>query len=528
MRNLHIPGRSNILAHNGLAATSNPLSTLEAVSVLKRGGNAVDAAIAASAVQSVVEPNSTGIGGDCFALISMNGKKPISVNGSGINAQKSNMDYFENNKIKKIETTSPHSVTIPGAVHAWYKMHEKFGNLEFRELFITAENYARNGFPVYEIVAKSWKQNINKLKLHPSSISTFLKNNNSYSFGETHKNLNLANTLKTISNNGIKDFYNGYIAEDIVKTLNEVGGLHTMEDFAKQETIFSESLFNPYKEIDIHQCPPNGPGITVLMMMGILEKFDTKNMNPLSFERFHLQAEATKLAYEEREISIGDPNFNNFDYKTLIKSSYIDNLIKKISMNKIYHPKNRIITAHPNTIYLSVVDKDQNAVSFINSICFAFGSGITTNNTGILLQNRGVNFRIERDHPNMIDSHKRPLHTIIPGLITDKANNPILSYGVMGGQYQPVGHSHVLQNIFDFNLSIQEAIDFPRAFMLENKYKLEKSIPESIFKNLQKIGHNVEYSSETHGGGQAIFIDRNKGVIIGGSDPRKDGCAIGY
>ena len=528
MRNLHIPGRSNVLGMNGMAATSQPLSTSEAISILKKGGNAIDAAIAASAVQAVIEPNSTSIGGDCFALISIKGKDPVSVNGSGIAPQKYNMDFFESKKIDRIETTSPHSVTIPGAVHAWYSMHEKFGHLNFEELFITAENYARNGYPVHEVVANSWKENFYKLQNHPSTNSIFLNDNKPYSFGEIHKNIKLANTLKSISKNGLKDFYEGFIAEDIVKTLNEVGGLHSMNDFIKQDTIFSNSLNNKYKGIKLHQCPPSGPGITVLMMMAILEKFDFQNINPLSVERFHLQAEISKIAYEQREENIGDPRFYKFDYNKLFESKYINNLASKISMNKIYKPKNHSVTAHPDTIYITVVDRDQNAVSFINSCCFAFGSGLTSNKTGILLHNRGVNFRLERNHPNMIEGHKRPLHTIIPGLITDMENNTILSYGVMGGQYQPVGHAHVLQNIFDFGLSVQEAIDLPRAFILENLYKLEKSISEKVLKELKMIGHNVEYTNNTHGGGQAIFIDRKKGVLIGGSDSRKDGCAIGY
>ena len=516
------------MAQNGLAATSHPLSSLEAISILKKGGNAIDAAIAASVVQAVVEPNSTGIGGDCFAIISLKGKKPISVNGSGIAPTKTNMDFFESKKINKIENTSAHSVTIPGAVHAWYTMHQKYGCLDFQELFLTAENYARYGFPIYEVVAKSWAENEKKLKKHSSTSSIFLKDGKPYCYGEIHKNINLANTLKLISKNGIKGFYEGYIAEDIVKTLNELGGLHTLNDFAKQETIFSDSLSNNYKGIKIHQCPPNGPGITVLIMMAILEKFNFQNIDPLSIERFHLQAEVSKIAYELREANIGDPNYIDFNYKKLIEKENIDKLTDLISMNAVYKPKNHTITSHPNTIYLTIADKDQNTVSFINSICFAFGSGITTNKTGILLQNRGVNFRLERGHPNMIEGGKRPLHTIIPGLVTDKENNSLLSYGVMGGQYQPIGHTHVLQNIFDFDLSIQESIDFPRGFILENNYKLEKSVPRKIFDGLKKIGHNVNYTNETHGGGQAIFIDRKKGVFIGGSDSRKDGCAIGY
>jgi len=528
MRNHQIPGRSNVLGLNGMAASSQSLSTLEAISILKKGGNAIDAAIAASAVQSVIEPNSTSIGGDCFALISLKGEKPISVNGSGIAPQKAKMDFFESKNINKIETTSPHSVTIPGAIHAWYSMHQKFGHLDFEELFKTAENYARNGFPIHEIVARSWRENTDKLKKHPATKSIFLKNNQPYSFGEIHKNVNLADTLKSIARNGIREFYEGHIAQDIVNTLNQVGGLHSMEDFAKQDTIFSDSVSNNYKGIKLHQCPPNGPGITVLMMMAILEKFNFQNIDPLSVERFHLQAEVSKICYEQREDNIGDPSFTQFDYEKLIKSDHINYLASKISMEKIYEPKNHSITAHPDTIYITVVDKNLNAVSFINSCCYAFGSGFTSNKTGVLLHNRGVNFRLERNHPNMIEGHKRPLHTIIPGMVTDFENNPILSYGVMGGQYQPVGHSHVLQNIFDFKLSIQESIDFPRAFILENKYKLEKTIPEEIFNGLKKIGHNVEYTKDPHGGGQAIFIDIKKGTLIGGSDPRKDGCALGY
>ena len=528
MRNLHFPGRSNVLGENGMAATSQPLSSLEAISILKKGGNAIDAAIAASAVQTVIEPNSTSIGGDCFALISLKNKPPISVNGSGIAPLKTNIDFFESNKIKKIETTSPHSVTIPGSVHAWHSMHQKFGKLDFEELFITAQNYARNGFPIHEVVSKSWFENQEKLKLHPSTNSIFLKNGKPYTFGEIHKNINLANTLQSISKNGKKDFYEGYIAEDIVRTLNAEGGLHSMDDFAKQDTIFSNSLSNNYKDIKLHQCPPSGPGITVLMMMAILEKFNFQDIKPLSAERFHLQAEVSKISYEQRECNIGDPKFHNFNYEKLINSDYINNLASQISMDKIYKPKNYSITSHPDTIYISVVDKDQNAVSFINSCCFAFGSGITSNKTGILLHNRGVNFRLERNHPNIIEGHKRPLHTIIPGLVTDKKNNPILSYGVMGGQYQPVGHVHFLQNVFDFGLSIQEAIDLPRAFILENKYKLEKSIPKNILNKLKSKGHNIEYTIATHGGGQAIYINRKNGTLIGGSDPRKDGCAIGY
>ncbi len=511
-----------------MAATSHPLSTFEAISILKKGGNAVDAAIAASAVQSVVEPNSTGIGGDCFALIAMNGKNPISINGSGISPKKLDIDFFKNRKINKISTTSPHSVNVPGAVHAWFSMHDKYGVLDFEQLFITAANYAKNGYPIYEVVAKAWKENVKKLKINQITNSVFLKNGQAYKYGEIHQNIKLAETLKSIGKNGIKDFYNGYIAEDIINSLKSLGGLHSKDDFTKQKTIFSNSINSRYKNIKIHQCPPNGPGVTVLMMMGILQNFDFSKINPLSTERFHLQAEATKLAYEQREKYLADPSFNNYDFNKLIEPDFLDKLSSKISFKKIYNPKNFSVTAHPETVYLTVVDKDMNSVSFINSICSAFGSGITTNNSGILLQNRGINFRLEEKHPNVIEGNKRPLHTIIPGLVTDLNNNVILSYGVMGGQYQPVGHSHMIQNIFDFDMTIQESIDFPRGFILENNYQLEKSIPINILEDLKKIGHDVNYCQNTHGGGQAIYIDRKNGILFGGSDSRKDGCAIGY
>ena len=528
MRKLSFPGRSNVLAQNGMAATSNPLSSLEAINILKKGGNAVDAAIAASAVQSVVCPSATGIGGDCFAIISFNGKNPISVNGSGIAPKKANLEYFIERKINKIELSSPHSVTIPGAVHAWCSMHEKYGKLDLEEVLKSAENYARNGFPVYEVEALAWKENEIKLRENKNSKKLFLKNNHSYKFGEVFKNIPLANTIKLISEKKIDGFYNSDLTKDMTKTLNELGGLHTVEDFYLQETVFSSTLSNLYKKSKIHQCPLNGPGIVVLMMMAINEKLNISKYEPLSFERYHLQAEITKVCFEFKETKLGDPIFNNINIKELLSDNFLENLISKIDINKVYSSKNAYVTSNPETVYLTVVDKDLNAVSFINSICHSFGSGITTSNSGILFQNRGVNFRLEKDHPNVIQGNKRPLHTIIPGLVTNHNNQTILSYGVMGGQYQPIGQTHVLQNILDYDLSIQEAIDFPRAFALDGKLKIEKSLDNKIVNELKNIGHSVSIAPNAIGGGQCIKIDRDNGILIGGSDPRKDGLAIGY
>ena len=528
MRKLYQPGRSNVLSNNAMVATSQPLSSQEALNILKLGGNAVDAAIAASAVLSVVEPGSTGIGGDCFAIIKMNNKKATSVNGSGINPKKANLQYFKENKINSIGLLSPHSVTIPGAVDAWYQMHKKFGKLEFEKLFKTAIYYAREGFPVHEIEAFHWKKNEDKLKKNTITKQIFLKNNKAPNFGEKFTNIQLADTLTLIGKKGTKAFYEGEIARDMVKSLNNLGGLHTEEDFYNQNTIFSSTLNSDYKNYRIHQCPPNGPGIAVHLMMKLLEKFNWNNLNYFDPMRYHIQAEVTKVCFEAKETILGDPQFAKMDIEYLMSNESINNLFNKINLSKVYYSEKLFVTSHPETVYLTVVDENLNAVSFINSICHAFGSGICSENSGILFQNRGVNFRLEKDHPNCIDSNKRPLHTIIPGLLTNNNDETVMSYGVMGGQYQPVGQSHVLQNIFDFDMSMQDAIDAPRAFALNNKLKLENSFSKSSIENLSNLGHDIEIVDEGIGGGQGIIIDRKEGILIGGSDPRKDGLAIGY
>ena len=528
MRKLYQPGRSNVLSNNAMVATSQPLSSQEALNILKLGGNAVDAAIAASAVLSVVEPGSTGIGGDCFAIIKMNNKKATSVNGSGINPKKANLQYFIENKINSIGLLSPHSVTIPGAVDAWYQMHKKFGKLEFEKLFETAIYYAREGFPVHEIEAFHWKKNEDKLKKNTITKQIFLKNNKAPNFGEKFTNIQLADTLTLIGKKGTKAFYEGEIARDMVKSLNNLGGLHTEEDFYNQNTIFSDTLNSDYKNYKIHQCPPNGPGIAVNLMMKLLEKFNWNNLNYFDPMRYHIQAEVTKVCFEAKETILGDPQFAKMDIEYLMSNESINNLFNKINLGKVYYSDKLFVTSHPETVYLTVVDENLNAVSFINSICHAFGSGICSENSGILFQNRGVNFRLEKDHPNCIDSNKRPLHTIIPGLLTNNNDETIMSYGVMGGQYQPIGQSHVLQNIFDFGMSMQEAIDAPRAFALNNKLKIENSFSKSSIENLSNLGHDIEIVDEGIGGGQGIIIDRKEGILIGGSDPRKDGLAIGY
>ena len=519
---------NDAISSNAMAATSHPLATEEALKILKNGGNAVDAAISASIILSVVEPNATSIGGDCFAIIKMEGKDPVAYNGSGIAPEKANYDFFKNNNINKIGLTSPHSVTIPGAVDAWKKIHDDFGKLDFEKLFIPAINIARNGFKVTKVVANAWNENLGKLSENINSKKLFLNNGKSYQTTEIRKSDPLANTLELISKKGISEFYEGSIANDMVKSLNELGGLHSLEDFSKQKTIKSKTIFSNYKNVDIHQCPPNGPGVTVLIMMKLLDKLKIENYKFNSVERFHLEAEVTKQAYKIKEENFGDPDFINLNLDKILSENFIDDIYKNISINACSDIGDLNIPSHPETVYLTVVDKDLNTVSIINSVCYAFGSGITTEKTGIIMHNRGTNFRVEDGHPNCIQGLKRPLHTIIPGMILDRNGDQTLSYGVMGGQYQPVGQVHVLNSILDYNLSPQQAISFPRAFHFNNIYKLEKSVPSEVMEGLKKIGHDTKYIDETHGGGQAISIDRKKGNLIGGSDPRKDGFAKGY
>ena len=342
------------------------------------------------------------------------------------------------------------------------------------------------------------------------------------------KNIALGETLEAISKKGSKEFYEGETAKDIIESLNELGGVHTFEDFSKQKTIRSETIKSLYKGDFIHQCPPNGPGVTVLVMMKLLERLNIQNYKFNSVERFHLEAEVTKQAYKVKETILGDPNFVNFNLEEILSDKNIEEIFNKINLNSCSDVGDLNIPAHPETIYLTVVDKDLNSVSIINSVCYVFGSGITTNKSGILLHNRGTNFRVEHGHPNCIAGLKRPLHTIIPGMVIDKDNNATLSYGVMGGQYQPVGQVHVLNNMIDYGMGPQEALSFPRAFHFNNIYKLEKTVDKEIFYGLKEVGHNVEYIDGTHGGGQAIKINRSEGDLLGGSDPRKDGYAKGY
>lgn len=533
-RNFHDIGRSVVYSLNGIAATSHPLATHEAIDILKRGGNAIDAAIAANIVLAVVEPQSTGIGGDCFSLIHLPGaEKPIAINGSGKAPSYLDHSFFSKQNLDKIPIDSPHSVTIPGCVDAWGTMSKNYGRLPWAELFKNAISYARKGFVVHERIAFDWEDGVERLKNNKNSRELFLKEGNkSYCAGELFKNEKLGNTLEIIAKNGPRAFYEGEIAEDIVNSLQDLGGKHNLEDFKAQDTILTEPISINYRDVKLFQCPPNNQGITALIMMKILEEFQINQYEPMSFERLHLEAEASKIAYLIRDLIIADPKVIHLsEYEKYLTPKTIEKYRKMISLDKCLdvnlETKEKGPWFSPDTIYLTVIDQEKNAVSLINSIFYGFGSAITTNNTGIVLHNRGACFSLDHKHPNCISGGKRPLHTIMPGMIY-KDKEFMLCYGVMGGQYQPVGQMQFLNNFLEFKMNVQEALNFPRAFHFNNLFQLEERVPKEVEEKLQKVGHKTVRGKTPLGGGQASGIIVKDQVLFAGSDPRKDGCALGY
>ncbi len=529
MRDFHFPGRSTAHSKNGMAATSQPAATLTAIDILRAGGNAIDAAVGAAAVLSVVEPQSTSIGGDCFCLYIPGGDmlKAIAVNGSGKAPAGASIEFFQNEGIEHIGLTTPHAVSVPGAVDAWTSILDKFGSMSLREIFSDAINYADKGYVVTPRIHCDWAGHVDKLLLTESATEKLLIEGRAPKPGEMMRNPWLADTLRVIADQGRNGFYAGKVAEDIVNYLNSLGGIHTLEDFFIQDTEFIKPISTSYRGKKIYAIPPSNPGLTTLMILNILEGFDLASLGSTSGERLHLMAEATRLAYNAREENVGDPNYVDFDIERLISKEWAEEARKKISHDCVMEMDYISPPAHPDTVYLSVVDKDRNVVSFINSVFYSFGSGLVTPKTGIVLQNRGAGFRLKPGHPNCIEPGKRPLHTITPGMLSEDGR-AIMSFGVMGGQYQPVGQSQIVTNVIDYGMDVQEAIDLPRSFWFEGIYQLEKGFPEETKLKLNSLGHTIGSIDPPHGGGQAIKIDWKMGTLEGGSDPRKDGIALGY
>ena len=531
MRDFHKAGRSPIYASDGAAATSHPLATAAAIDCLRAGGSAIDAAVTASAVLAVVEPAMTGIGGDCFVLMSKGGSDEIiAYNGNGAAPLKAKVEHFQEKGITEIEADSIHAVTIPGAIEAWCRLVQDHGKFGIDKLLQPAIHYAENGFPVAPRVAHDWAQEQEKLARDPAAAASYLVSGKAPKIGDRVKLPLLAKTLREIAAKGAAGFYQGWVAEDMAGAMAALGGLHAVEDFGRHKGDYVTPISTEYKGVKLWECPPPGQGLTALLMLNILSAYgpEKAGSDPFGVDRFHLQLEAAKLAYRERNAHIADPAFAKVPVAGLLSQAHAKALAGLIKQDKAIDlgavgqfPK------HPDTTYLTVVDKDRNAVSFINSVYYGFGSGRMAPKSGVLMQNRGACFVVDPKHPNCIGPGKRSMHTIIPAMVT-KDGKAVMPYGVMGGDYQPVGQVHALSNMLEYGMDPQAALDAPRAFYDDGTLWVESGIPAATAAGLAVRGHNVQPIADPLGGGQAIWIDWQKGVLVAGSDPRKDGCALGY
>jgi gamma-glutamyltranspeptidase / glutathione hydrolase len=527
MRDFNVPGRSAAMASNGMVATSAQRATLVGLDVLRSGGNAMDAAIAAVAMQSVVEPQSTGIGGDCFVLYSEKGALPVALNGSGRAPAKATVEWYAERQIQQIQVQTPHAVTVPGAVDAWCLLNRELGSMPLSELLEPAAQAAEDGYVVTPRVSYDWHRLQWKLQ-DPVTAKYFLPGGKPPNPGDTMRNPALAATLRRIGCDGRDAFYEGAVMRDIVGRLKSLGGLHEPEDFAAQHAEWVEPIHAAYRGYEVYECPPNGQGLAALMILRQLEGFALGDDTYSEADRLHLLAEATKSAYRVRDDCFADPAQVAVDVEGFLSDDWAQRARGQIRLDAVL-PGNEWHggSLHADTVYLCAVDRDGNAVSFINSLFSNFGSGIVAPESGVLLQNRGSGFRTTPGHPNAIAPRKRPFHTIIPAMLV-KDGRTVMPFGVMGGQYQAVGHAHFLHRMLDRGLDPQQAAEAPRSFAFRGKLQMEPTNPEPIVADLARRGHDIDIRRVPIGGAQAIWIDRDRGVLIGGSEPRKDGLALGY
>ncbi|MCA3555923.1 gamma-glutamyltransferase family protein [Aestuariivirga sp.] len=525
MRNFERPGRSAAYGSRGMAATSAPLATLAAIDTLRAGGNAADAAVVASAVLCVVEPAMTGIGGDCFALVGAPDGKVSGLSASGRSGLAADADWLKTSGLTGIALRSIHAITVPGAIDGWDQLLRKFGTMDLGEALKPAIRLAEEGVPVTPRVAWDWPEDTPFLAADEGGRIHCLKDGRAPRVGEIMHYPALARSMRLIGREGRDAFYRGAIAEDIVATVRARGSLLTMEDFAAHESTWVKPIATEFAGHEVLEIPPPGQGLTALIAMNVLSQFGLRRLAPDSVERHHLEIEAMKLAWELRNRHIADPDFHEAPVDELLSAKTAQKLAGMIDMNRALDFGTAMRSS--GTVYLSVVDERRLAVSFINSVYDGFGSCVVTPGTGIALQNRGACFVTDPDHPNCIGPRKRPLHTIIPAMVR-KDGLVDMSYGVMGGDYQPMGHITVAVNRYIHGMDPQEAIDWARYFPKEGKVQVESAVPEHVKKGLIEKGHALTSPRAPLGGGQAIAIDRDSGVLAGGSDPRKDGFALGY
>ena len=525
MRDFHLPGRSAVFATNGMVATSHPLAAATAINILKAGGNAADAAIAAAVLLGICEPQMTGIGGDMFALIQ---KDPtanvVALNGSGRAPLAANAATLRDAGHGTVPLHSVDAVTIPGAIDGFCTLAKDFGALPLKDTLAPAIHYARAGVPVAPKVAFDWAQNTQALQ--GSARDKYLTAGAAPKIGQLFAAPGQAEVLERVASEGRDGFYTGAVAEDMQTSLRAAGGCHSLEDFAATKSTYGTPLRASYKGIEMLEHPANGQGATALLMLNMMKHFDIAAMAPFGTERAHIEAEISKLAYDARNRFIADGDYaSRVDH--MMAPETAAQLVGLIHPNRAMADPHGLSEAiHKDTIYITVVDKNRMAVSLIYSIFHAFGSGLASDRFGILFQNRGAGFSLEAGHPNELAGGKRPMHTIIPGMLAE-GGRITMPFGVMGGSYQSNGHARFLSNMVDFGLDPQEAIDAPRCFSDAGTMKVERGYGPQVAQELSDMGHKVEIPAGPIGGAQAILIGAD-GVLQGASDPRKDGCALGY
>lgn len=528
--------RSVTLGLNGTVATSNPLAANAGLDMLKKGGNAVDAAVCAASVLNVVEPMSTGVGGDVFALVYDSNTKQIeALNGSGRSSMQANIDDLRKEGMDSIPLEGPYSgmaVSVPGCVDAWDQLQKKFGVFSLDTVLVPAIDYSHNGFGVSEITANNWK--IYGKKLLINDRCELLPNGRSPDFGERVVLPDLNKTLKCISENGSSYFYEGVLPEKISEYVQKFSGWLCEEDFSLHSSCWIKPISSNYRGFDVWECPPNGQGIAALIALNIVENIDLVNAEIDPVLQLHYKIEAMKIAFKDALWYVADPEKVNIPIQELLSKSYAKkrfNEIKEDSSCSGYNRGN--FNQHGDTVYVSVIDGNGNACSLINSLYQGFGTGLVVPETGVALQNRGALFSTNQEHPNFLEPNKRPYNTIIPCMIT-KNSNLVSSLGVMGGFQQPQGHLQVISNLIDFGMNPQEALDYGRfSVSIENDTVfVEDSINSNIIEALKLKGHSISVNSGfdggLFGGGQIIVRDNEEGILFGGSDPRKDGMSVSF
>jgi gamma-glutamyltranspeptidase/glutathione hydrolase len=525
-RNFQLPGRSPVIAREGMVATSHPLAALAAIETLRAGGNAADAAVTAVAMLGVVEPHMTGIGGDCFCLVAKPSESVWGYNGSGRTGAAMRAEKLIAQGIRAMDMNSVHAATVPGAVEAWETILSRHGKFGLDRALAPAIRAAQEGVPVAQRTAYDWSLAAERLRADAGATRHFLPGGGVPAMGDVVRFPALAASLAAIAKGGRKAFYESEIAEDIAATLAARGGFLTSADFAVHRGEDVTPISANYRGLDVVEIPPNGQGLAALVLLNILERFDLASLDPAGPERFHIALEASRLAYAVRDTHIADPAFMQTAVPALLDRAFAAALADKIDRTRRVE-----LPAAPaprgDTVLVTVVDRDRMAVSMINSLFSSFGVAIATEKTGVMLHNRGWSFVVDPDHPNGIGPNKRPMHTIIPALGC-RDGRCEMTFGVMGGAYQAMGHAHVVSNMIDYGMDVQAALDAPRVFFEGEMTVVEHGVSAAAIEGLKQRGHDVQVRSLPLGGGQIIRIDWERGVLIGGSDPRKDGCAIGY